>query len=199
MTEKEQHALLVKALDELKLTTQGYVQWVADGKPATHWSRAMLSLNKLEKELRPSPVPNLGPVWIGGKSVLEHDLTHATAGIPLYPAFDDAFNQGRVVIAPEALTVTDQSGANPGEAFYCRGTSRLLYWFGHLDRSHPTGTKFSKGASIGRVAANNIGGGPHVHVGINVELIAGDGKQLLHHTDYTHGAPTVGEQLRRIM
>jgi hypothetical protein len=148
---------------------------------------------------KPTPVPKLGPVWRGGKSVLDHDLTHATSGIPLYPAFDDAFAEGTEIVAPEPLVVTRPSSARPGEAFYCLGASRIRYWFGHLDRTHQEGRKFVRGEVMARVAPNKIGGGPHVHVGVNVELLLGGGRQLLHHTNYTHGAPTVGEQLERAL
>lgn len=200
MTDKERLELLNKGLAELKLTTQGYVQWIEDGKKGGHWARAMLALNKLADDLKPHPIPALGPIWSGGKSVLLQDLTHKTSGIPLYPAFDDAFNQGRVIIAPEAMTVIEPlTGSSPGQAFFCRGRSKLQYWFGHLDRRQLPGTVFVKGEAIGRVAANNIGGGPHCHCGINIELLVGEGKQLLHHTDYTHGAPLVGVQLRKLM
>jgi hypothetical protein len=200
MTDKQRLALLREAVKELKQTGQGYIQWSQDKKSGGHWPKALKLLGQLEDDLKPVPVPNLGPVWNGGKSVLLHDLTHKTAGIPLYPAFDDAYVQGRVIIAPEVMTVIEPyTGANPGEAFYARGRSKLRYWFGHLDRFHSPGTVFAKGEAIGKVAANHIGGGPHVHVGINIELIAGEGKQLLHHSDYTHGAPTVGSQLRKIL
>jgi hypothetical protein len=146
----------------------------------------------------PPPVPNLGPVWVGGKSILLQDLTHETAGISLYPAFDDAFMQGREVIAPEDIVVDKKySSSVPGKAFYATGASKIQYWFGHLDRNHPIGAKFKKGQVIGKVAPNNIGGGPHVHVGINVELLFGPGKELEHHKDYTHGAPLVGVQLAK--
>lgn len=199
MTEKQQRALLQKALRELKQTGQGYVQWSKD-KQGGHWSEALKALAKLETDIRPSPVLNLGPVWIGGKSILLHDLTHRTTGIPLYPAFDDAFVQGTVIVAPEAVTVIKPlTSSNPGEAFYLRGRSKIRYWFGHLDRSHPIGTRFDKGDAVGRVGPNTIGGGPHVHIGINVELLLGEGRQLLHHTDYTHGAEPVGSQLRRVL
>lgn len=191
MTDKQRVALLDAAIKELKQTTKGY------SASGPHWKEAMERLNTLRRDL--TPLPDLGPVWVGGKSVLDHDLTHKTAGVALYPAFDDAFNQGRVVIAPEPLVVIiPYTGSVPGKAFYARGKSRLRYWFGHLDRNHPIGTSFAKGDAVGRVAANNLGGGPHVHVGINIEELVGDGRQLLHHSDYTHGAPTVGSQLRRI-
>lgn len=154
----------------------------------------------------PDPVPSLGPVWKGGQSVLDHDLTHATSGIPLFPAFDDAFVEGREIIAPEAIAVipNPRTGAlwtssNPGHAFYAQGASKLRFWFGHLDRNHAVGVKFAKGALVGRVAPNSIGGGPHTHVGVNVELLLGAGRELEHRTDYRHGASTVREQLQRAL
>ena len=200
MTEAQQLALLRTGINALKKTQQGHVQWVADGTPATHWKDAMAALRKLEADLKPSPVPALGPVSLTGKSVLLHDLTHATAGIPLYPAFDDAFSQGMVILAPEDMEViAPLTSSQPGYAFYAKGKSRIRYWFGHLDRRPLPGTDFKKGAAVGKVGANNVGGGPHCHVGINVELLLGEGKQLLHHTNYTHGAPTVGTQLRKAL
>lgn len=140
-------------------------------------------------------VPNLGPIVAGGISVLDHDCTHATDGISLYPAFDDAFYQGALIIAPETLHVTASSSSRPGLAFYAQGESRIRYWFGHLDRTHYAGQTFTKGQLVGKVAPNHIGGGPHCHVGVNVELLWGKGKQLEHHTNYTHGAPTIRAQL----
>jgi hypothetical protein len=147
-----------------------------------------------EKSLQPA-MPSLGPVWSGGWSVLEHDLTHATSGIPLYPAFDDAFVQGRTIIAPEEIKVTRASSSNPGDAFYADGKSGLRYWFGHLSVAPPVGAKIAKGGYIGETCANSEGGGPHVHVGVNVERLWGAGKEMAHHTNYTHGAPTIGDQL----
>lgn len=200
MTDKQRLALLREAVDYLEKTKQGYVQWVADGKPATHWKDAVADLRRLERDLTPVPIPQLGPVWLGGISVLRHDLTHLTAGIQLYPAFDDAYVQGRVIVAPENIEViAPLTSANPGEAFYAKGRSKIRYWFGHLDRSHGIGATFRKGDAIGKVAANLIGGGPHVHVGVNIELLVGAGKQLAHNTNYTHGAPSIGTQLRRLL
>lgn len=198
MNDQQRLRKLNRARGHLRRTRQGYVQYAKD-KRGSEWKAALALLEEVVEDLKGVRVPDLGPVWVGGKSVLEHDLTHATSGIPLYPAFDDAFNQGRVIVAPEPLTVTRASSSRPGLAFYATGKSKLRYWFGHLDRTHAAGTKFSKGASVGRVAANTLGGGPHVHVGINVELLLGVGKELAHRTNYTHGAPTVGEQLRRLL
>jgi hypothetical protein len=163
------------------------------------WTELLRFIPPKGKALLPQKqyVPNLGPTTPGGKSVLLQDCTHATAGVPLYPAFDDAFFQGATVIAPEDLVVTRSSSSNPGLAFYATGNSKLRYWFGHLDRTHAAGTRFRKGDAVGRVARNSVGGGPHVHVGVNVELVWGQGKQFVHRTDYTHGAPTIGNQLLR--
>lgn len=198
MTDRERLALLRKAERHLKRTRQGYVQFAESGK-GSEWRAAIVALEKLERDLD-ERVPPLGPVVRGGKSMLLHDLTHKTSGLDFYPAFDDAYEQGEVILAPEALIVDKKlSSAHPGLAFYATGRSKLRYWFGHLDRRHPLGTRFAKGDAIGKVAANSIGGGPHVHVGVNIELIAGAGKQLIHHTDYTHGSPTIGAQLARLL
>lgn len=161
------------------------------------WKALKPYLTKAALELLdPKPaIPNLGPVMVGGQSVLLQDCTHATSGIPLYPAFDSCFRQGIDVIAPENMEVTRSSSSRPGLAFYAAGDSSLMYWFGHLDRTHSPGKVFRKGQVVGKVAPNSIGGGPHVHVGVNAEAILGPGKEFAHHTNYTHGAATIGAQL----
>ena len=147
-----------------------------------------------EPEPEPEPEPiGLGPVETGGQGVRDHDLTHATSGIPLYPAFDDVWYAGRNVLAPEPLTVTRTGGASHGVAFYADGDSGLRWWFGHLTSSPPVGKRFALGQVIGQVAAHPDA--PHVHVGINVEHLWGSGQQMTHHSNYTHGAPLVGKQL----
>ena len=90
-------------------------------------------------------VPTLGPVFRGGQSVLRQDCTHATGGIPLYPAFDDAFRTGIAIIAPEQLKITKASSANPGDACYAEGASGLRYWFGHLAVAPAVGTADRQG------------------------------------------------------
>lgn len=141
-------------------------------------------------------VPNLGPIYRGGRSLLLQDLTHETDGVPGYPAFDDGWKAGRAVIAPERLTVTEQSGSAGGDAFYAEGDSTIMYWIGHLASSPATGRVFKKGETLSTIAAiPQSQGGPHVHTGINAKPLTGF--ELLHHTNYTHGAPTVGEQLRK--
>lgn len=205
MTDRQRLALLRQARRELELTKDGY-------DPAGgHWRRAFGPLQALEDDLekppkpKPSPkVPSLGPLWRGGKSVLLHQLTHETGGIPLYPAFDDAFVPGRVIIAPEQLEITKSSSSHPGDAFYALGRCDIEWWFGHLVSAPAVGRKFRKGEKIGVVLDHSIGGGPHVHAGVNVERLLGKGKQLEYGRNgngppYTWGSPTVGEQLRKAL
>lgn len=150
----------------------------------------------------PDSVPDLGPVYKGGKTVLKQDLTHATSGLPenssgksLWPAFDDAFDQGITIIAPEDIEITKASSSSPGDACYAKGKSKLQYWFGHLTSAPAVGTKIGKGKKIGVTCANNQGGGPHVHCAVNVENVWGKNKTMTHKTTYSHGAPLIGAQL----
>ena len=177
-----------------------------DKKPAFDGeSQRLLKEEKNKQAPPPDNVPDLGPLWQGGLSILDQDLTHPTGGIALYPAHDDAFEPGRTIIAPENLTigwkrengvwVKKSSSSNPGAACYARGESNIGWWLGHLVSVPAIGKELSKGAKIGVVLDHDVGGGPHVHDGINIEAIAGNGKQLEHHTNYTHGAPLVGTQL----
>lgn len=196
MNDKQRAALLDQAVAELKKTTAGYVP------SGVHWRKAMVALEKLGNDLDPphAAMPALGPIFKGGVSVLAHDLTHATSGIPLFPAFDDAFRQGTPIIAPENIEICRRlTSSNPGHAFFALGDSKLEYWFGHLDRDHPLGTKFKKGALVGIVGPHPGGGGPHCHLGVNAERILGKGREFVHHTNYTHGAPTIGAQLRKAL
>jgi hypothetical protein len=174
MTDKQRLELLEYALKELRKTKEGYD---SAGQTGGHWRSAMQRLDALEEDLKPKAgrptasagIPRLGPLWKGGRPILEQDCTHPTSGILLYPAFDDAFVAGREIIAPEALEVTRDSSSRPGDAFYAKGKSGIRYWFGHLVRAPSVGTKFRKGETMGIVLDHNVGGGPHVHVGINIE------------------------------
>jgi len=159
------------------------------------------SLNLLKGYSKPPPssgkVPDLGPLYSGGKAMLKQDCTHITGGLPDYPAYDDCFSAGTAIIAPENLTVTSQSSANPGDAFYATGDSGLKYWFGHLTSSPPNGKKFSKGQVLSYVLQQSQGGGSHVHCGIDARDLIG--KPLESHTNYTHGAPLIGDQLEKAL
>ncbi len=145
---------------------------------------------------KPNPVPDLGPLYVGGASVLQHQLTHNTDGIPYYPAYDDGWVLGRAVLAVEDLVVTKASSANYGDAFYASGKSKLQYWYGHLNVAPGVGHEFKKGQVVGVIGWQPT---PHVHLGI-------DARPLVDHTllfgstgrgpDYTYGSPTVGTQLR---
>jgi hypothetical protein len=141
----------------------------------------------------------LGPVWRGGKPILEHECTHPTSGVPLYPAFDDAFKAGCEIVAPEDLVVTRDSSSRPGDAFRATGQSGIKYWFGHLVRAPAVGTRFRKGETMGVVLDHNVGGGPHVHVGINIEDVVGKGQELKHGLHYTFGAGRIGDQLKELI
>ena len=157
---------------------------------------------------KPKPlVPELGPIYPGGKSVLLHQLTHNTDGVrvrgSVWPAFDDGWMAGRSIIAPEQIKITEQSGSAGGDAVFARGASGLEYWIGHMSIAPYTGRIFSKGAQVGVIARIPWSlGGPHVHWAINaIPLI---GKDLLYGRngngpDYTFGSPSVGEQLKKAL
>jgi len=161
----------------------------------TEWAFDQIAINLMKEAAsvptRPS-LPPLGPLVAGGKSVLDHDCTHATSGIPLYPAFDDVFRGGAVIIAPEPIEITRASSSRPGDACYADGLSGIRYWFGHLQVAPTPGKVFKKGQKIGNVYTYHKS---HVHCGVNVEKLWGKGAQLVHHTNYTHGAPKIGTQL----
>lgn len=148
---------------------------------------------------KPNPVPQLGPLYVGGASVLNHQLTHNTDGIPYYPAFDDGWIQGRKILAVEDLVVTRGSSADYGDAFFGTGKSRLQYWYGHLTFAPAVGREFSKGDVVGTIAWQPT---PHVHLGIDARALVG--QSLLygatgHGPDYSFGSPTVGAQLKELL
>jgi putative peptidoglycan binding protein len=140
----------------------------------------------------PIPVPNLGPIVLDGKAILDMRLTHNTDGIEGYPAFDDGWIVGRHVIAPEALSITEQSGAQGGDAFYARGDSGMRYWVGHILVAPTTGRAFTRGETMATIAdIPSWQGGPHVHLGVNARSLGVE----LRVTGYGSG-PTLGEQLK---
>jgi hypothetical protein len=194
--------ILRRARTHLHATEIGFVEFDESGR-GSEWRAAERALDRLEKDLLPDPLPKLGPLWSGGRSLLLQDLTHETEGIPLYPAFDDAFAVGRAIIAPEALTViAPPTSSSPGAAFYAQGKSRLRYWIAHLQGAPRIGTRFVKGQTVGHVCPQfrpNGEANHHCHCGVNAELLLGHGHELEHHTNYTHGARTIGAQLREIL
>jgi hypothetical protein len=201
MNDKQRLALVKDAKKHLKLTAKGWIEKPVGG--GTEWQAAMESLNKLEKDLAAKPGwANIGPITKPGASLLDMSLTHKTEGIPLYPAVDLAWGAGVPMYAPEACTVfLKDTSASPGEALYLKGASGLLYWWGHLDRDHPLGKKFTKGALIAKTVNQPPGMTDHGHVGVNAEKYLGSGKQLKYGRtgngpDYTTGSPRIRVQLQ---
>lgn len=151
---------------------------------------------------KPPPVviPQLGPIYRGAYavSVMQHSLTHRTSGIDYFPAFDDGWVAGRDVIAPEPVEVYEQSSSAGGDAFFCRGESKMKYWFGHLAVAPSNGRDFAKGEKMGDIAWLPYHlGSSHVHCGIDARSLIGH--ELIHRTDYRPGSPTVGIQLREAL
>ena len=142
---------------------------------------------------KPPPlVPWLGPHVAGGVPVSDMRLTHWTDGIPGYPAIDDGWIVGRHVIACENMVVTEQSGAQGGDAYFTRGDSGIMHWHGHVLYSPATGKRFLRGQTM-TVIANipSYQGGPHLHHGLNARAIGVE----LRATGYG-GGPTVNDQLK---
>jgi peptidoglycan hydrolase-like protein with peptidoglycan-binding domain len=138
------------------------------------------------------PVPELGPIVAGGHNIVDMRLTHETDGIAGYPAFDDGWVAGRHVVAPERVTITEQSGAQGGDAFYAKGDSGMRYWIGHVLAAPPSGRTYTRGQTIATLAnLPSYQGGPHVHLGCNARSLGVE----LHATGYGAG-PTLGDQLR---
>lgn len=197
MTDAQRAALLKSMWADLKKTREGYVTH-PDGP---NWNAAEKKRDKLMADLTRPKVPALGPVLEDGLDMLLLAPTHNTDGVPGYPAFDTGFGQaGRWVIAPEKITVTRQSGAQGGDAFFCVGQSKIEYWVGHIAAAPKTGAVFLKGARIARIA--NQAATDHVHWGLDVRPLTG--QSLLYGRngngpDYTWGSPTIGAQLSTML
>lgn len=160
----------------------------------------------------PNPVPDLGPLYQGGASVLYHSLTHNTDGpsdpsdsaydlSEFYPAFDDGWIGGRTIWAVENLTVIKASSSSPGDAFFALGRSKIRWWYGHLRYAPSVGRTFRKGDAVGQILSQS-GGKSHVHLGMDTRLLIGH--RLLYGAtgngpDYTYGSPTVVTQLREYL
>lgn len=197
MTNAQLAALLKSCRADLKKTREGYVTH-PDG---TWWSKAMPKLDRAIRELSVPPVPALGPVLEDGLDMLLQAPTHNTDGVPGYPAYDTGFGQaGRWIIAPEALVITRQSGAQGGDAVFARGNSRIEYWIGHITPAPGNGTRFLKGARIARIA--NQAETDHVHWGLDVRPLTGQSLKYGRDgngPDYTWGSPTIGAQLAKML
>jgi murein DD-endopeptidase MepM/ murein hydrolase activator NlpD len=207
MTDADRRKLLNRAIARLRRTKEGY------NPEGGHWRAAMAMLDELDQDLKPDTppkpkVPLLGPVQAGGPSLLKASLTHQTAGLPLYPAYDTAWVAGSLVISPENGEVTRHSGGeSTGYSVYVTGESGLRYYLTHLnpEQRRPIGP-VQKGQKLGVVgSAKRFPGArvAHCHFGVNAEQMLGAGKQLKYGKygrgpDYTQGAPTIGAQLAKV-
>ena len=138
----------------------------------------------------PTPVPQLGPYVIGGRSLLNTRLTHNTDGIPHYPAVDAGWIIGLDCLAVEDMTVTRASSADVGDACFTRGRSKIEYWYGHMVRCPPVGTFLRMGAKIGDIIVHP--NGAHLHLGVDARALIG--RDLVY--GYSTEIPTVGQQLK---
>lgn len=144
---------------------------------------------------KPKPkVPELGPLVVGGPSLLNCRLTHATSGIDHYPAIDAGWIVGLDAIAVEEMTVTRASSANVGDACFLKGKSAIEYWYGHLVVCPPVGTLLRMGAKVGDIAVHP--NGAHVHMGMDARVLT-KGRDLAY--GYGLDVPTVGAQLTKLL
>lgn len=187
----------------LKDTEKGYDPY------APRWKKAMALIDKVEAHLSPPPVPNLGPLKNGGKSLLLHVLTHDTDGFDgVWPALDDTnVRVGQSVIAPESCRVIDHTGSDGGVGFKVRGASGIIHLALHQASRPPLGAVFLKGeklSSVARIRPDQ--GGPHIHWALDTRPLVG--QWLLYGgqrrptdvpRDYTYGSPTIGVQLAKLL
>jgi hypothetical protein len=215
LSDSQRLKMLKKAVEQLEMTNEGWKQAQGHLNDHGHWKTAKQLLHALEIDLAPAPkpppkkAPALGPVFVRDKSILMYPPTHHTSGLPLYSAFDGGWVEGKNVIAPEPVRVTRHSGnSNSGYSLYATGESGLKYYFQHMESAEraAVGSKVAKGGKIG-VIGDFVGARvPHLHLGINIEALAGSGKQLkygnpelpIERRDYTLGAPLIGKQLAAI-
>lgn len=205
MTDAQIRARLKKIRARYMLTKEGY------NKVGGHWRAVDAMVAELLEDLTPdaiAPVPLLGPVQVGGATLLRASLTHQTSGLPLYPAYDTAFRAGSVIIAPEGGKVTRHSGGeSAGYSLYMDGESKLRYYLTHLNPERHAIGAVKRGEKLGVVgSASRFPGArvSHCHFGVNVEKLLGAGKQLKYGKngngpDYTLGAPAIGAQLSKAL
>jgi hypothetical protein len=190
---------LARAHGILRDTDQGY------DPRARRWREAMALIDQVEANLFRPPVPNLGRIVPGGKTLLLCQLTHNTDGLEgeegsMWPALDDGWEAGEEVFAPEVLRVYKQSGSAGGDAFFAAGESGLHHWVGHLTRAPANGRVFTRGEIVGVQA--RIPGDDHVHWAINARPLIGFDLKYGRNgngPDYTYGSPTIGVQLTKAL
>jgi hypothetical protein len=202
LTDQQRLDKLQDAEAILKETEHGYTP------EAFRWKQAMKLIDEVEASLeRPPvpPVPALGPVKPGGKTVLLYQLTHNTDGFDgVWPAFDDTIVRvGTAVLAPEACKVIDHTGSDGGVGFKVRGVSRIVHLFLHCASRPAMGASFIKGAKLSSVAKIRADqGGPHIHYALDTRPLIQEWLKYGstgHGPDYTTGSPTVGVQLTKAL
>jgi hypothetical protein len=124
VTDKQRLALLDSAIRELKETTKGY------SAAGPHWKEAMERLERLRRDL--SPLPDLGPVWNGGKS---------------YPP--RVRSQGRRSMLADEAGCTTGSGISTAHILRERALRRARQW-GEWLRTRSVVVLMSMSGSISR-------------------------------------------------
>ena len=111
-----------------------------------------------------------GAVCDGGVPVLDQDCTHATSGLDRYPGVRRLLRRGPDGASHRNRWSSPGVGTSrPGQSIYADGVSGIRCWFGHLVSapSRAVGTRFAKGQPVRpTTCANDVGGGPHAHVGV---------------------------------
>jgi hypothetical protein len=187
MTDDKRAAILKAAIDELKITKQGYV--VTPRGP--HWKSAMGNLNVLLRDLYLS-VPVMCyplPAGVGG-SVCQG--LHETAGIPGNWAIDFCDVAGTPVVSPEAGTVTHLSGHDPSQAspnpqgiygwsIYVKTPKGYVYYVTHLGHraALAVGARVKVGQELGTIGNQQpfTGRPNHTHVGVTSPAGATDARK----------------------
>ena len=169
MTDQQRLELLRAAKAELKLTTQGYVQWVEGGKVGGHWARAMLALNKLEADLKPDPRSAARPGGDRWPEASELALDSPHVGNPPLPRSRRRLDRG----AGRAR----RRGHDGDARELGRRRGRLLHQGSQWDRilvrasrqCPAVGTRLRMGAKVGDIAVHP--NGAHVHFGMDARVL----------------------------
>lgn len=118
----------------------------------------------------PHPMTQAAPTKGNAFSVpLEWQGTHVTDGLGwgTKTANDFMLPAGTPLNVPESGTVEyfHPTGAQGGGSVRFRGDSGKIYWFGHIDKGVPAGTRLRKGQRFANVADQNVSA-PHLHADV---------------------------------
>lgn len=142
-------------------------------------------------------IPFLGPITPDGPRLLDYDPTHLTSGLG-WPALDAGWRAGKAVLAPEPCRVYDNtSSSQGGDAFYVRGEeSGCPHWVAHIVHVPELGRRFARGERMTTISSDHRE--PHVHWAMDARPLIGSHLKYGRTgagPNYTHGSPTIGEQL----